>query len=175
MKTWLIALAAAFALLSANSAQACMPSPPPPQEEGESAEAHAARVAAWQANLDAQDAQWRADRQSRLWDEADSVFIARIVRVQPYETRYGESSQRVTLRGVRALKGRAYTNRFTLNYTEPTSCGPLPGFDAITGAVGDTFVIFVKGGRPDQRTVQNTAALTAITDPRIRAALEGGQ
>ncbi len=170
MKTWLIFLAAAFALFTANTAQACMPMPPPPQEQGESNEAYAARAAAWQAQRDAEDAQWRADRQSRTWDEADSVFVARIVRVQPYENGFGQS-QRVTLRSVRTLKGRTYTNRFTLNYTEATSCGPLPGFDAITGAVGDTYVVFVKGGRPSQRTVQDARALTNITDERIRALL----
>lgn len=171
MKIW-IAAAVALTLFSATAAQACMPMPPPPQEQGETNEAYATRAAAWQAERDAQDAQWRADRQSRIWDEADSVFLARIVRVQPNANDYG---QRVTLRGVRSLKGRAYTNRFTLNYTEGTSCGPLPGFDAIQGAVGDTYVVFVKGGRPRQSTVQATAALTAITDDRIRAALAAAQ
>jgi hypothetical protein len=171
MKTWLIALAAAVTLFTANTAQACMPMPPPPQEQGESDEAYAARAAAWQAERDAQDAQWRADRQSRLWDEADSVFLARIVRVQPNANDYG---QRVTLRGIRPLKGRLYTNRFTLNYTETTSCGPLPGFDAITGAVGDVYVVFVHGGRPSQRTVQATATPSAITDERITVLVNAG-
>lgn len=174
MKTWIVALVAALALFSANTAEACMPMPPPPQEEGESAEAHAARVTAWQAQRDAEDAQWRHDRQVRLWDEADSVILARIERVRPFETAMFGTSQRVTLRGVRALKGRAYTNRFTLNYTDGTSCGPLPGFDAITGNVGDTFVIFVRGGRPSQRTVQGTAAPNAITDERIQVLLTAG-
>ncbi|MBL8545364.1 MAG: hypothetical protein JNL81_02815 [Hyphomonadaceae bacterium] len=171
MKTWLLALAAAIALLTANTAQACMPMPPPPQEQGESDEAYATRAAAWQAQRDAEDAQWRADRQSRLWDEADSVFLARIVRVQPNANDYG---QRVTLRSIRGLKGRAYANRFTLSYTEATSCGPLPGFDAITGAVGDVYVVFVRGGRPNQRTVQATAAPAAITDERIRVLVNAG-
>lgn len=173
MKTWVAVLAAALVLVGANTADACMPMPPPPQEQGESTEAHAARVTAWQAERDAQDAQWRHDRQQRLWDEADSVFLARIERVAPYSYGFGDS-QRVTLRGVRALKGRAYTNRFTLNYTGATSCGPLPAFDAITGAVGDTYVIFVRGGRPSQRTVQGTAAPNAITDERIRVLLAAG-
>lgn len=171
MKIWIAALAAAFTLFSANAAQACMPMPPPPQEEGEDAEAYAARVTAWQAARDAEDAQWRHQQQVRLWDEADSVFLARIERVRPFETAMFGTSQRVTLRGVRALKGRAYTNRFTLNYTDGTSCGPLPAFDAITGNVGDTFVIFVRGGRPRQATVQDAAAPSNITDERIRAAL----
>lgn len=173
MKIWIAALAASLTLFSANAAQACMPMPPPPQEEGESAEAHAARVTAWQAARDAEDAQFRHDRQVRLWDDADSVFLARIERVRPYSYAYGES-QRVTLRSVRTLKGRAYTNRFTLNYTEATSCGPLPGFDAITGNVGDTFVIFIRGGRPNQSRVQGTAAPSAVTDERIRALLAAG-
>ena len=143
--------------------------PPPPPEQGESAEAYAARAAAWQAERNAQDARWRADRQSRTWDEADSVFLARIVRVQPNANNYGP---RVTLRGIRALKGRAYTNRFTLSAIAPPPCSGAPAFDATAGAVGDTFVIFIRGGRPNQRTVQATAAPAAITDPRIRAALD---
>lgn len=173
MRTWVITAATALALFSASAAEACMPMPPPPQEEGESAEAHAARVTAWQAQRDAEDAQFRAERQTRLWDEADSVILARIERVQPYSYAFGDS-QRVTLRGIRTLKGRAYTNRFTLNYTEATSCGPLPGFDAIEGAVGGTFVIFIRGGRPNQARVQGTAAPSAITDERIRALLAAG-
>jgi hypothetical protein len=174
MKTWIVAVAAAFALLSANTAEACMPAPPPPPEEGESGEAYGARVAAWQAARDAEAARWRADQQTRLWDEADSVILARIERVRPFETAMFGTSQRVTLRGVRGLKGRAYTNRFTLNYTDGTSCGPLPGFDAITGNVGDTFVIFIRGGRPSQSRVQGTAAPNAVTDERIRALLAAG-
>ena len=173
MKTWLFALAAAFALLCANTAQACMPMPPPPQEQGESDEAYAARAAAWQAQRDAEDALFRHDQQVRVWDAADSVFIARIVRVRPYHSDYGDS-QRVTLRSVRVLKGRRYTNSFTLHYTEATSCGPLPAFDAITGAVGDIFVVYVRGGRPRQSTVQQAIAPANITDDRVRALLAAG-
>lgn len=171
MKTWLIAIAAAFALFSANTAHACMPMPPPPQEQGESDEAYAARAHDWQAQRNAEDAQFRADRQSRIWDEADSVFLARIVRVRPNANTYGQS---VTLRGIRTLKGRAYTNRFTLNPTQPPPCSFAPVFDATTGSVGDVYVIFVRGGRPSQRTVQATAAPSAITDERIRALVNAG-
>lgn len=173
MKTWIAALAVALALFSANPAQACMPMPPPPQEEGESAEAYAARAEAWQAARDAEDAQWRHDRQVRLWDEADAVFYARIERVQTVRYNYGET-QRVTLRGFRSFKGRLYTNRFTLQNTEATSCGALPGFDAINGAVGDVFVVFVSGGRPRQATVQNAIAPANITDERIRVFVAAG-
>jgi hypothetical protein len=174
MKTWIIAIAASLALISANTAEACLPMPPPPPEQDESGEAYAARVTAWQAERDAEAARWRAEHQTRLWDEADSVIVARIERVRPFETAMFGTSQRVTLRGVRALKGRAYTNRFTLNYTDGTSCGPLPAFDAITGNVGDTFVIFIRGGRPNQTRVQGTAAPGAVTDERIRALLAAG-
>ena len=174
MKTWIAALAVSLTLFSASAAEACMPPPPPPPEQGESGEVYGVRVAAWQAARDAADAQWRAERQTRAWDEADSVILARIERVRPFETAMFGTSQRVTLRGIRALKGRAYTNRFTLNYTDGTSCGPLPGFDAITGNVGDTFVIFIRGGRPNQARVQGTAAPSAVTDERIRALLAAG-
>ncbi len=171
MKTWLIALAAACALFSANSAQACMPMPPPPQEQGESDEAYAARAAAWQAARDAEDAQWRHNNQVRLWDQADSVFLARITRVQPNANDYG---QRVTLRGIRPLKGRRYTNRFTLSATAPAPCSTGPTFDATIGAVGDVFVVYVNGGRPRQSTVQQAIAPANITDDRVRALLAAG-
>jgi hypothetical protein len=171
MKTWLFALAAAFALFTANTAHACLPPPPPPPEQGESDDAYAARVAAWQAQRIAEDALFRHNNQVRLWDEADSVFLARITRVQPNATDYGA---RVTLRGIRTLKGRAYTNRFTLSATLPPPCSSAPAFDATAGAIGDVFVIFVRGGRPSQRTVQATATPSAITDERIRALLAAG-
>jgi len=166
LRTLLIA-ATALAVLATADASACMPMPPPPQNEGESQEAYAQRVADWQAERDAEDAAWRHQRQVQLWDEADSVVLARIVRVRPDHNDYFGETQRVTLRPYRTLKGRRYTNSFTLRYTDATSCGPLPGFDAIRGAVGDEFVIFLRGGRPSQRTVQGTASTGAITDTRI--------
>jgi len=171
MKTWIVAVAAAFALLAANTAEACLPPPPPPPEQGESEEAYGARVAAWQAERDAEAARWRADQQTRLWDEADSVILARIERVRPNANEYGQG---VTLRGIRSLKGHAYTGRFTLNPTLPPPCSFAPAFDATAGNVGDTFVIFVRGGRPNQSRVQGTAAPGAITDERIRALLAAG-
>jgi len=157
------------------SAIACPPPPPPPpQEASESEEAYAGRVGAHQAGLEAQHQAWLHDRQVRLWDESDAVFLARIERVRPVELYYWGDAQRVTLRPIRdaaPLKGRRYTNSFSLAYQEATSCGPIPAFEAITGSVGDTYVVFVQGGRPGQRTVQQTIAPANITDERIRAAL----
>lgn len=175
MKTWLIALFAAFVMFGASAAHACLPPPPPPPEQGESEESYAARVAAWQAGRDAEHAAWLHQRQVRLWDESDSVFVARITRVRPTRLDYIGDTQRVSLRGERSLKGRRYTGNFGLRYTDATSCGPLPSFAAIEGAVGDRFVVFVEGRRPGQSTVQQTVPLDAITDDRIRAALNATQ
>jgi hypothetical protein len=56
-----------------------------------------------------------------------------------------------------------------------TTCGPLPGFDAIAGKVGDEFVIFVKGDDPAQKTIFETVNLKAMTEPRALAALKAQQ
>ncbi|MBX9747378.1 MAG: hypothetical protein K2X34_10785 [Hyphomonadaceae bacterium] len=168
----LFGLVVAIALVVAADAVACPPPPPgPPPEVGESAEAHAARVAEWQAARDAEHTAWRLAGQRRLWDEADSVIIARVERVRPDRLDYWGDTQRVTLRPLRIIKGRRYTNRFSLRYTDATSCGPIPGFDAIAGQVGDEFVVFLRGGRPRQSTVQGTVSIGAILDVRITEAI----
>lgn len=169
---WLSTLAVALACFWTSIAVACPPPPPPPpQDVGESDTSYAARVAAFQAQQEANHQAWLHAQQVRLWDEADAVFIARIERVRPGADTYYGPSQRATLRPQRMLKGRRYTNRFTLTHTDATSCGPIPGFPAIMGNVGDTYVVFVRGGRPAQATVQHTIAPADITDERIRAAL----
>ncbi|MBY0567249.1 MAG: hypothetical protein K2P70_08060 [Hyphomonadaceae bacterium] len=168
----LIAAAVAFTALVTSVAVACPPPPPgPPQEVGESDEAYAQRQAEFRAAQEQQHQDWLHARQVRLWDEADSVIIARIERVRTEDLYYIGEVPRVTLRPLRTIKGRRYTNRFDLRYIEATSCGPIPAFDAIQGQVGDEFVIFLRGGRPSQRTVQQTNALTAITDARIAEAI----
>lgn len=174
MKTVLAATLGAFALLAANSAAACMPMPPPPQEQDESAEAHHARVLAWQAARDAEDAAWRLQREQENWDQADSVFVARLERIGKADLN-GSDVPRVTLRPITQLKGARHTSRFRLTYTEETSCGPLPAFDAVRGAVGDEFVVFIRGNRVRQETIYGATALANIADPRIQAAIEAAR
>jgi hypothetical protein len=172
MSKWAGALVSAMTLIAANNAIACPPPPPgPPPEAGESETSHAARVAAWQGEQDAQHAAWVLQLQQRVWDEADSVFVARIERVGAVTLEHLGETPRVTLRPLRSLKGRRYGSRFTLRYTLMTSCGPIPSFDALRGAVGDEYVVFVRGGRPRQASVQQAIAPANITDERIRAAL----
>ncbi len=174
-KAALATLTAAAVLMGAN-AIACPPPPPgPPQEVGESDEAYAQRIAAFRAAEEAQHQAWLLARQQRVWDEATSVFVARVERVGTSNQDNLDGSPRVTLRPIRPLKGQRYASRFTLGYTEMTSCGPIPSFDAIRGQVGETFVVFVQGGRPRQSTVQQAIAVANITDPRIRAALEANE
>lgn len=169
-------LGALAALTFFTNAAACPPPPPPPpQDLGETDESYAARVVAFHTAQEEQHQAWLHARQVRLWDESDSVFLARIERVRPTELYSWGDVQRVTLRPVRdaaPLKGRRYTNTFRLGFTEATSCGPLPSFEAISGNVGDTYVVFVQGGRPHQRTVQQTIAPANITDERIRVLLD---
>ena len=108
-----------------------------------------------------------------MWDEADSVIIARITRVRHRSASiiWGDVPHVTLARRPHAQRPPPITNSFDLRYTDATSCGPMPAFDAIQGQVGDEFVIFLRGGRPGQRTVQQTTSTGAITDTRITEAI----
>ena len=117
------------------------------------------------------------EHQTRLWDEADAVMLARVEHIgtvlrerpgRPGRTREYES---VDLRPVKWLKGGGAGDAFRLSYTDYTSCGPQPEWDAVNGAPEQEFVVFVRGGAPAQATVTMTFAPVRLVAPRIRQAL----
>ena len=162
----LFAAIIASVVLGSGTALACPPPPPPPME-GESPEAHQARMTAVR---DAEAAARRAGaltRQQQLWDESESVLLARITEVSRIGGPFFYAPEtRVRLAPVRTLKGRARRLSFSLRTNGMTSCGPI-GFDVNFGAVGEEFVIFVRSGRPSQNTVLDGVALSWIQDPRV--------
>lgn len=148
--------------------------------EGESAEAYQARLSALRAEEAARLQALIVEYQRRWWNESESVLLARVERTDSarmYDI-YGASIgsfPRAHLRPVRWLKGAGPSRRFRLTYTGMTSCGPYGGGDAVAGAVGDVFVVFVRSGRPSQRTVIESVALANIRDPQLRERVDAVQ
>lgn len=167
----------AAATLFCGEAEACSILPPVQDAPfvGETAEV-------FQQRVEARRAQEEADRQARLiafqrqtWEEASSVVIARVVRREeavPLRNEYGEvygQSPRAHLRVERWLKGQARGRpSFSVRYVGLTSCGPFGGGDAVDGAVGAEFVVFLSAGRLRQSRVINSLALDRVMAPELR-------
>lgn len=153
MRLQVLLIALPAALLIAGPAMACQ------QEVGTPSE-KAARVSAEQADA---------------WDKADLVFVARIEqRTLRSVPGFGEAPQ-VSLMPLTWLKGQGGPWQFDMTATGWTTCGLIPGFDALRGQVGDEFIVFVKGDTPTQETVIDAISLKALVEPRALAALKAAE
>jgi hypothetical protein len=165
---------AIFAAALTGGAYACQPDPQPeiPSPQiGESQEAYSARVEAMRAEARALREQSWINQQQSWWDDSESVFIARVERVANVRLDFGEA-RRTYLRPVRWLKGGGPARRFFVNHEGWTSCGPYGrGGAAVEGAVGETFVVFVRDGRPSLNNLITSVAPSVITHPELRALL----
>jgi hypothetical protein len=116
-----------------------------------------------------------SDQQSGAWDNADLVVVAQIAERRTISLPGLPEAPQVSLAPMTWLKGAGSPWQFDLGVTEMTRCGPVPGFVAISGKVGDEFIIFVKGDDPAQTTVFETVNLKALVEPRALAALKAAQ
>ena len=116
-----------------------------------------------------------SDQQVSAWDKADLVVVAQIAERRTISLPGLPDAPQVSLAPMTWLKGAGSPWQFDLGVTEMTSCGPVPGFDAISGKVGDEFAIFVKGDDPAQATIFETVSLKALVEPRALAALKAAQ
>jgi hypothetical protein len=150
-----------------GAANACPPPPPPPLPiPDESSEA-------WQARVTAEAQNELMNRQRQWWNDSQSVLLARVERRDTVRLRdaWGDpnfEAPRVLLRPVRWLKGSGPSRRFRLSYTGMTTCGPYGGGEAVNGAVGEVFIVFVGEGRPRQESVFISLAPTNVVDPELR-------
>lgn len=171
--------------LMAAQASACPPPPPfpppPAPAVGMSAADIEAQQKAWseahQSLRDLQDADWRLQYQRMLFSEAESILIARIDRVEareklPEDQAYLQEMPRVVLKPVEWVKGSGSAAELPLVYTGLTSCGPMPGFEAMWGKPGGVYVVYLKTGAAlAQANVMHVIAVNNIRDADTLAAL----
>ncbi len=168
-----LAVAASIALL-VEAASACQPEPPwipPPPEFGEAQETYDARIAAMRAAQEAEREQAIINEQRQLWEGAESVLLARVVRTATVNLDFGPSP-RAYLQPLDWLKGRGPSRTFFVNQEGWTSCGPYGGGHAVGGEVGEIYLVFVREGRPNMRNILTTLALNAVKDPELLERLE---
>lgn len=149
VSAFVVAMSGALAMTS--PALACKIQPPGPPEQ----------VAADFARL-----------QAAMWDAADLVILARVEQVRTKAVPGVQDARQVDLMPLTSLKGQAGPWQFELGDTGMTSCGPLPGFNAIAGRPGEQFVLFFKGDTPMQDAVLLSIAAEGLVEPRALAALK---
>lgn len=110
--------------------------------------------------------------QAEMWDKADLVFVARVEQSRTKAVVGVPHAVQVDLMPLTWLKGQGGPWQFELGFTEETSCGPGPHFDAILGKPGDTFIIFSQGDTPGQESVLFTVKADELVEPRAIAALK---
>ena len=116
-----------------------------------------------------------SDQQAKAWDAADLVVVAQVAERRTVNLPNLPDAPQVSLAPMTWLKGAGSPWQFDLGATGMTSCGSVPGFDAIGGKVGEAFVVFVKGDDPAQATIFETVSLKSLVEPRALAALKAVQ
>lgn len=176
-------MAAGLAAAMAGQAQACsLPvepylSPPMPQPGLSPADSQALG-AAW--NIVSKAKREVAERDARIWrqasmfDQAAGIVLVRIdskgrTKDSPD---YPDGLDYVIAKPVRWVKGVGELTEFRLERTGMTSCGPTPEFDAIGGAPGHVFLVYLKGGALEQKDVIDTLAVNRVDEARTLAALD---
>jgi hypothetical protein len=172
------------AALAVSEAAACSLAPPMMLTPalGETEEAFHQRVAALRAEEEAARLAQVVDYQRQTWDEAAWVVVARVVRREvavPMRDDRGRvygNTPRARMRVVRWLKGDGQGRpQFSVRYAGMTSCGPFGGGDAVLGEVGEEFVVFLSAGRLAESRVTESFALDRVTEPNLRALLDGAE
>ena len=174
-------VAAATSLCIPAVAAACSPPPlppPPPRTATETAEEFAARSGKWYGDLVQQERQeWlrrAAPQQERLWQEAERIVLARVIRVGTIRLRGSEGqgfeSPLATLRPIRWLKGSSSAKRLRVHFLSDDSCdsgaGPAP-----EGEVGEVFLLFYRRGPLNPRNILDTIGEQSAATPRAQEAL----
>jgi hypothetical protein len=180
--TCLVAAIASFSIPAVAAACSLPPlSPPPPRTAAESEEEFAARTRKWYGDLNERERQeWlsqAAPEQERLWEVAERIVLARVVRVGTIRLRGSEGqwyeSPLATLRPIRWLKGSSSATRLQVHFLSDDTCdhgaGPAP-----EGEVGETFLLFYRRGHLNPRNILDTideqSAATARTQQALRQA-----
>lgn len=120
-------------------------------------------------------AEWRK-YQASVFETADSIVLARIVRA---DVRHDRASQEAHLYGtpvvylkpLKWLRGEGASRELALATTSRTSCGLMPGYAAMTGKPGDVHVIYLSGDVLDQEHVLSVMAVEGLDDPGTLALL----
>lgn len=116
--------------------------------------------------------QWadaRAEAQARAWDEAESVIVARVVSTGPAEGTI-PGLRRTTFAPALTLKGEAPPAEFVVRQTAFTTCGPHPGYHALTAHPDEFYIVLASKPWSEDESVTVIYQLSFVTDPDLLAA-----
>lgn len=146
----LVALTAITALLAASDSFACSPPPPPPPT--------------WTAaQVDAHRTRQALAEQAGDWENAESVFIARVDELR-LEVTTDAPLGWVTLRPALQLKGKYSRSKVSVRRTQGV-CGPQPEFEAFTNGTDGLFLIYSADSRSVGPSTFKIIPVGRLVDP----------
>lgn len=162
-------------------AAACEPAPPlppPPRTTAESEEEFAARSRKWYSELNERERQESLSgakpEQERLWQAAERIVLARVVRVGSIRLRGSEGqwyrSPLATLQPIRWLKGSSSGRRLQVHFLSDDTCNHGAG-SAPQGEVGQVFLLFYRRGPLDPRNIIDSIGEETAATRRAQKAL----
>jgi hypothetical protein len=164
------------AIVAASSATACPPPPlPPPRLPGETDEAYAGRLEQLQAADRVRYRAGLAEWQAASWQKSSAIFVGRIEAARtvrlPFRTVSGDTSQKVKVRPVSWLRGKASNQPIWVRHSGVTTCGPFGGGDAVNGKPGDTFLFLIGPEGHGPHRIIDSIGRDRAEDPRVIGAL----
>lgn len=160
----------ALATIASRPAIACVPPPPPVQFPDETREAYSARATIVHADTLDED---RRSLQERLFDQASSVVLARVISSTPVPIDgWGMpvTGHRIEAEPLHTLKGEPLSGTLTLADRSISSCGLAGGGPATSQKAGAKIIIF-RNGFLEGEIGNFGIPLTDAREPRLMKAL----
>ncbi len=158
----------------------------PDESDAELAERRHLLVSSYEALQERNRIEQGRIQQAEMWDQSGAVALVEIESVdqdgaagrhEPPDF-WSEPPVRVVVRPVAWLKGTAVTlsasqvpSTFALQYSDFTSCGPLPSWSVMRGEPGERHIAYFRTGLMTQSDLREVVSIGAITDPRVMNAL----
>ncbi|RJY09262.1 hypothetical protein D6201_07740 [Aurantiacibacter aquimixticola] len=157
---------------------------PPAQLDGESDADFAHRLELFEREREheaelsaASGTAWANGYENAVWEASPQVVVARLISRETTRIEiagYREiNSPLATLEVTQTARGAGAPERFTLQYTGLTSCGPTGPLDVLEGEVGDEFVIFAGTGALGMKTLIKAYPAIDFRRRRIAAMTAG--
>jgi hypothetical protein len=126
-------------------------------------------LARWERDADKRQLRYARARQASAWNDAETVFVARIVRSEMIEMgvspRRSYKLPRVDLRPVQWLKGQGATTDFAIAATSNSDCGYEPHWPVFLES-GSEVVVFAKSSRASGDWIGDVILPVELVDPR---------
>jgi hypothetical protein len=166
MKHWTSLLLSTAILFCPTAAAACLYPPPDPQEAGETDAQYSARK---KLMLDRYLLENARKAETSSFDEAKSVYLARVIRSEEIVVDGSPFARHALLKPLQSIKGFLPKRRISIKDRELTSCGLGGDGPATFANVGQVVIVFdgVRNEGMHYRSRLYATLAESAQDPRL--------